>query len=81
MAPANPVSVVSQRELAWTSAFTLDVPAGGRTASVFFGMTFDVPVAYSAESFTPSPDGAVLSDLNPGVRIGVMLGASGVFAR
>ena len=81
VAPARPLAVVSQLELMWSSAVVLGVPLQGRTLSAFGGVSVDVPVAYTAGSFSQVTTRAALSDLRPGTQIGVMLGFSGVLSR
>ncbi len=80
VAPARPLAVVSQLELTWSSAVTLGVPLQGRTLSAFWGASVDVPVAYTAGSFSDVITTTPLSDLRPGVQIGVMLGISGILS-
>ncbi len=80
VAPARTLAVVSQWELAWTSSLALGWPLGGRTTSAFLAYTLDVPVAYTRGSFSEVSGAETLSDLRPGVRVGVMLGVSGVLA-
>lgn len=81
VAPARPLAVVSQLDVTWSSAVVLGVPLGGRTLSAFWGVSVDVPVAYTAGSFSQVTTRAALSDLRPGTQVGVMLGFSGVLSR
>jgi hypothetical protein len=81
VSPGKPVAVVSQWELMWSSVVTLGVPLQGRTLSGFGGVSVDVPAAYTAGEFTVLGGGrAALSDFRPGIRVGVMLGFSGILS-
>lgn len=81
VSPSRPVAVVSQLELTWSSAVVFGVPLGGRTLSAFWGVSVDVPAAYTAGEFTSLDGVGGFSDLQPGVRVGVMLGISGILSR
>lgn len=76
--PSGPLLVASQLEVAWSSMLALGVPPARDKTTTFFGMTADVPLAFTSGSFTKTDDDAhVYRALRPGVRIGVVLGISG----
>jgi hypothetical protein len=79
--PTRPNAVASQFELMWSSAAVLGVPLATRNVSGFWGVTVDVPLAATPGAFTPLDGSSSYSDLQPGVRVGVLLGISGILAR
>jgi hypothetical protein len=79
--PTRPLAVVSQLELTWSSVVGLGFPLAGRTLSQFWGISVDMPLAWTPGSFTPIDNASNYSDLRPGVRFGLMIGLSGFLTR
>ncbi len=81
VSPTRPEAVVSQLELMWSSAVVFGVPVASSIVSAFWGATLDVPVAWTPGSFTPIESASSFRDLDPGMRVGVIIGLSGMLGQ
>lgn len=78
----RPGVVVSQNELAWASSASLGFPLSGgpHPLSAFLGAFVEKPFVYSQASFSDDDAPHVYSDFKPGLRVGFMVGFSGILA-